>query len=292
MSDDIATLSARMAVLEAAEAARTVLFDYANAVDTRDWPGLRECFTPGAVMAMGPDEVSGADAIVEALRGMLPEGFLTQHLLVNPRVITNDGTHAVIESTIYYLHEGSGYEAVGWGTYRDTIVISNGRGHISRKEFTGLQHLPGSMARLSARIDHLETLEAARQATWRYANAVDGPDFDLLADAFTEDAVLMSRSGDKRGREAVLAYYRSALEAPIGRKHLLCNQEVEVSGPGAAIVRSYFAYTYAGDATSILGWGSYVDRVRIEGGVGRICEKRITIDASGEVAPGWATREK
>ena len=285
MTDE--NLARRLAVLEAGEAAREALFAYASAVDTRDWAALESCFTSDAVLVMGTSETHGASAIAASLRSMLPDDFITQHLLVNPRIVSNDGSTVVIESTIYYLHEGSGYEAVGWGNYRDTVDVQESRGRISRKEFTPSQHLPGSMARLSSRLERLELTEAARLATWRYANAVDGPDFDLLAEVFTDDAVLASRSGDKRGRDAVLAYYRGALEAPIARKHLLANQEVEIVSPSEAIVRSYFAYTYAGDSTSILGWGSYSDRVRMEDGVARISEKRITIDASGDVLPGW-----
>lgn len=289
--DTLDTLVARLAVLEAADASRTVLYDYAAAVDSRDWARLRACFTDDAVMAMGTDEIRGADSIVTSLRGMLPDEFVTQHLLVNPRVVSNDGTSVIVESTIYYLHDGTGFEAVGWGSYRDTLVIENGIGRIARKEFTPAQHLPGSIATVSKRIDRLDVMEAARRATWRYATAVDTADFELLSDTFTDDAVLRSRSGAKEGREAVIAYYAKALEAPMGRKHLLANQEVVVVGADEAIVRSYFAYTYAGDSTSVLGWGSYVDRVRIVDGIGRISEKHITIDASGDVAPGWATKE-
>lgn len=289
MTDAIQALAARVAALEAAETARNCLYDYAAAVDQRDWAALRSCFSDEAVMAMGASETAGADEIVASLRGMLPEGFITQHLLVNPRIVTNDGTTVVIDSTIYYLHEGKGFEAVGWGSYRDTIVVEGGHGRIQRKEFTPAQHLPGSVALVSSRVDRLETIEAARRATWKYANAVDGPDLELLREAFSEDAVLVSRSGAKEGREAVLAYYSKALEAPIGRKHLLTNQEVVVTGADEATVTSYFAYTYAGAGESVLGWGTYVDRVRVVDGEGVIVEKRITIDASGDVSPGWAT---
>mgnify|MGYP006282190229 CR=1 FL=1 len=289
MSTTLDQLAERVRVLEAAEVARSVMYDYAAAVDSRNWQALRHCFTDDATMVLGPNNTVGADAIVAALRDMLPEGFLTQHLLVNPRIASNDADTVVIDFTIYYLHEGSGYEAVGWGSYRDTVVIENGRGRIARKEFTPAQHLPGSIATVGGRVRRFEVAEAAREATWRYATAVDGPDLDLLRDVFTEDAVLVSRSGAKEGREAVLDYYSRALEAPIGRKHLLTNQQVDVTGPNEAVVSSYFAYTYAGDDTSVLGWGSYVDRVRVDNGVGRIVEKRITIDASGDVLPGWAT---
>mgnify|MGYP006266331057 CR=1 FL=1 len=291
MSLDVEALARRVAALEAAEAARACLYDYARTVDTRDWSGLRASFTDDAVMAMGPDETAGGDAIVASLQGMLPEAFITQHLIANPRVVANDGTTVVIDSTVYYLHEGTGFEASGWGSYRDTVVVTDGVGRIARKEFTPAQYLPGSIATAMARVRDLEVMDEARAATWRYATAVDTPDLDLLREVFTDDAVLASRSGAKEGRDAVIAYYAKALADPIGRKHLLANQHVEVVSPSEAIVHSYFAYTYAGDATSILGWGSYVDTVRIEDGIGRIAEKRITIDASGDVHPGWATKE-
>lgn len=287
----LVALAARVAALEAAELARAVLYSYAAAVDTRDWASLRACFADDAVMVMGSDETIGADSIVDSLRSMLPAEFITQHLLVNPTVVAHDGATVAIEATVYYLHEGTGYEGLGWGTYRNTVVVGEGHGVIARMEFVPAQHLPGSVGTVARRVQDLETVEAARQATWRYAQAVDGPDLDLLADVFTEDAVLVSRSGAKEGREAVIDYYRRALEAPVGRKHLLTNQDVELVAPGEAIVRSYFAYTYAGTQTSVLGWGSYVDTVRVVDGIGRIAEKRISIDASGDVHPGWASEE-
>ena len=289
---DLDTLALRVAQLEAGEAARAVLYDYARTVDSRDWPGLRACFAEDAIMAMGADETVGGDAIVDSLRGMLPDAFITQHLIVDPRIVSNDGATVVIDSTIYYLHEGTGYEASGWGSYRDTVHVIDGHARIVRKDFTPSQYLPGSIATVGRRVADLALMEQARAATWRYALAADAPDLDLLREVFSEDAVLRSRSGAKEGREAVLAYYAQALADPIGRKHLLTNQEVEVVGPAEAVVRSYFAYTYAGEATSILGWGSYVDRVRVEDGVARIFDKQITIDASGDVHPGWATKEQ
>lgn len=148
---------------------------------------------------------------------------------------------------------------------------------------------PEDVSALLARIERLETAEAARAASWRYARAVDGPDFDLLAGVFSEDAVLVTRKGPRQGRDAVVDYYRTALADPIGRKHFLVNQEVTWLEPGRALLESYFLYTYAGDDTSILGWGSYADRVRVIDGVGYIEEKRISIDVHADTRSGWAT---
>ena len=141
---------------------------------------------------------------------------------------------------------------------------------------------------LVARLERLETAELARAASWRYATAVDTPDLDLLATVFTEDAVLITSKGPRTGRDEVVAYYASALAAPVARKHFLVNQTVTPLGPGQALMESYFMYTYAGDDTSILGWGTYTDRVRVIDGVGYIEEKRISVDVHADTRVGWA----
>lgn len=287
--DVTAALVARLERLETLEAARECLYRYADGVDTRDWALLGSAFASDAVMAMPGVEVRGRDAIVEGLRGMLPPEFVTRHMIVNPRVEhTGPGT-ARVRSTIYYAHEGRGFEATGWGDYVDDVTVVDGVGEIVRKEFIPAQHLPGSHAGSAARLESLETAELAREATWRYATAIDGPDFDLLATAFTDDAVLVTRRGPREGREAILEYYRTALADPVTRRHFLVNQKVTGTGPGTALVESYFVYTFAGVDTSILGWGSYLDRVRIIDGVAYIEEKRITIDTHADVREGWAT---
>jgi uncharacterized protein (TIGR02246 family) len=141
---------------------------------------------------------------------------------------------------------------------------------------------------LKDRLARLEVAEAARAATWRYAIAVDTSDFDLLSDVFTEDAVLTTRQGPRQGRAEILAYYRKALADALGRKHFMLNQAVTPIGPDVAVVDSYFMYTFAGEDTSILGWGNYHDRVRVIDGVARIEEKRISIDVHADSRVGWA----
>jgi ketosteroid isomerase-like protein len=287
--DALETALRRLERLETLEAARSCLYRYAEGVDGRDWSLLASAFAEDAVLVMPGSEVVGRDAIVDGLRGMLPPEFVTRHLVVNPRVEYVGEGRARVHSTIYYAHEGSGFEATGWGDYVDEVAVLDGVGLITRKEFVPAQHLPGSHARAQARLDALETAELAREASWRYATAVDALDFDLLASAFTEDAVLVTRKGPREGRDAVIEYYRTALADPVARKHFLVNQKVTSSGPDTALLESYFLYTYAGADTAILGWGNYIDRVRVIDGVGYIEEKRISIDVHADIREGWAT---
>jgi uncharacterized protein (TIGR02246 family) len=287
-SVDVAALAARLERLEAAEAARAALYRYAEGADTRDWALMASAFAEDAVLTMPGTEVRGRDAIVASLRDMLPEGFVTRHLMVNPQVATVADGRAVLTSTVYYVHDGAGYEASGWGDYRDEVEVVDGVGLITRKEFTPAQHLPGNTATLTARLERLETAELAREASWRYATAVDSCDFDLLATVFTEDAVLTTRKGPRQGREAIVDYYRTALAEPLGRKHLLVNQTVTPLGPGTARLDSVFLYTYAGPDTSVIGWGNYVDEARVVDGVGYLTSKRISIDVHADSRVGWA----
>lgn len=285
---DLAALAERLERLETIEAARSALYRYAEGADTRDWALLGSAFSEDAVLQMPGTEVHGREQIVATLRGMLPDGFVTQHLLANPQATWSAPGRATVTATVYYLHEGSGYEATGWGRYVDEVTVVDGVGIITRKEFTPAQHLPGSVATVGSRVDALDAAERAREATWRYATAVDTVDFELLADAFTSDAVLTTSKGSRHGRETVVDYYRTALAASVDRRHFLVNQHVDVTGPAEATVTSSFVYTYAGADTSILGWGRYVDVVRVEDGTWRIASKTITVDVHADSRTGWA----
>ena len=286
---DVQALAARLERLETAEAARATLYRYAEGADTRDWALLGSAFADDAVLEMPGTQVHGREAIVASLRDMLPDPFVTRHLLVNQQVSLEGPGRATVRATVYYLHEGSGYEATGWGDYRDEVSVVDGVGLITRKVFTPAQHLPGSIARAVERLERLETAERAREASWRYAVAVDTPDLGLLAQVFAEDAVLTTRKGPRQGRDEIVAYYATALADPVARKHFMVNQTVTWIEPGVADMESYFIYTYAGEDTSILGWGTYHDRVRVIDGVGYIAQKRIAIDVHADTRSGWAT---
>lgn len=147
------------------------------------------------------------------------------------------------------------------------------------------------MSDLEARLERLETMEGARAASWRYAVAIDTRDFALLADVFTEDAVLTTRRGSRQGRDAIVDYYRTALADPVARKHFLTNQSATWLSVGEARLESYFLYTFAGADTSVLGWGTYIDRVLVADGVARIAEKTISVDVTADTRVGWATED-
>jgi uncharacterized protein (TIGR02246 family) len=170
----------------------------------------------------------------------------------------------------------------------DEITVTDGVGVITRKVFTPAQHLPGSVATVAGRLEQLESAELARAVSWRYAQAVDKPDLELLSGVFTEDAVLTTSKGTQQGRDNVVAYYAKALADPVQRKHFLVNQTVTPLGPDLVLLESYFMYTFAGNDTSMLGWGNYVDRIRIIDGVGYIEDKRITADVHADSRVGWA----
>ena len=285
---DLDALARRLERLETTEAARSALFAYAQAVDTRDWSMLGGVFSEDAVVEMPGLLLTGRTAIVEAMQGMLPTEFLTRHLIVNPQVTCTSPGRATVHATIYYTHEGTGFEATGWGDYTDEVTVTDGTGVITRKVFTPAQHLPGSVATLATRLEQLETAELARAVSWRYANAVDTPDFELLRSVFTEDAVLTTSKGSRTGRDQVIDYYETALVAPVKRKHFLVNQSITPLGPDVVLLESYFLYAFSGDDTSTIGWGNYVDRIQIIDGVGYIQDKRIAAEIHADSRIGWA----
>lgn len=287
-SIDLLALTQRLERLETTEAARSTLYTYAQAVDTRTWSILREVFSEDAVVEMPGLHLTGRDEIVKAMQDMLPSEFLTRHLIVNPQVTWTSPGRATVRATIYYTHEGSGFEATGWGDYTDEVIVTDGIGVITRKVFMPTVHLPGSVASLDTRLEQLETAELARAVSWRYANAVDTADFELLKTVFTEDAVLTTSKGSRTGREQVLDYYAGALVAPVQRKHFLVNQSITTLGPDLVQLESYFLYTFSGEDTSTLGWGNYVDRIQIIDGVGYIQDKRISADIHADSRVGWA----
>ncbi len=287
-SVDVSALASRLERLETIEAARDALYRYAEGVDTRDWAMLAAAFSEDGVLALPGSVLTGRSAIVDAARETLPPELITRHLVVNAQVAFVGPGRATARATVHYERAGAGLEAIGWGDYTADLAIVDGLGLITRMVFTPAHHVPGSLPAVAARLERLETIEAAREASWRYAAAVDGRDFDLLAAVFADDAVLTTRRGSRDGRDEIVAYYRNALADPVERKHFLVNQTATWLEPGLARLESYFLYTYAGDDTSILGWGTYVDRVRVLDGVGHIEEKRISIDVHADSRIGWA----
>jgi hypothetical protein len=143
------------------------------------------------------------------------------------------------------------------------------------------------------RLLRLEEIEAARDVTWRYARSVDEGDTRALAAVFAENARLISPSGDRRGREVIVDYYRQVLADPFIRRHLLANPRARWEEPGLVTITSDFAFVYLRGSSStevmdegeavVLGWGEYVDEVRVTDGVGEIAVKHMRRIGQGEV---------
>ncbi len=141
-----------------------------------------------------------------------------------------------------------------------------------------------------ARLERLETIEAARRASNRYALAVDTQDFELMETVFTADARLHLGGGREfSGRDAVVDFYRGRLDPNQQQKHFIVNNDVTWTAPGRVDMTSYLLFTGSGLDKSTLGWGTYIDRIEVIDGVGYIAEKTIIISMNADARVGWAT---
>jgi hypothetical protein len=52
-------------------------------------------------------------------------------------------------------------------------------------------------------------------------------------------------------------------------------------------IASYFVFTARADARSALGWGTYLDRIRVVDGRAGYEEKTITLHVGTDLATGW-----
>jgi hypothetical protein len=110
------TLEARIGELADQLAITDVLYQYATALDTRDWNLLRACFTADGVADYlefgGVNE--GRDAIVELCGGVLSGLDASQHLIANPRVVL-DGDRAT--ASCYFQAQHFLASPAGGNTY-------------------------------------------------------------------------------------------------------------------------------------------------------------------------------
>jgi uncharacterized protein (TIGR02246 family) len=139
------------------------------------------------------------------------------------------------------------------------------------------------------RLERLECVEAARGVLARYALACDAQDLSALADLFAEDCELEVPGRLCRGLDEVVAFYRQAFaDDPSRKSHFITNVKADWLGAGKVAVDSYFLYTAAGDASSVLGWGEYRDVVALAGKGSVFSRKSITIRRAVDVRDGWA----
>ncbi|MEV4999743.1 nuclear transport factor 2 family protein [Nocardioides sp. LML1-1-1.1] len=141
---------------------------------------------------------------------------------------------------------------------------------------------------LLARVARLEEAELARNLLHAYAEELDDPTPEAVADLFTEDGMLSVPAGDFTGRTGITAFYRDRLGPGSSEKrHFIMNVRTRSLGPGVVEVASYFVFTARDPDASGLGWGTYLDVVEVADGTARFRRKTITPHVSTDLARGW-----
>lgn len=147
---------------------------------------------------------------------------------------------------------------------------------------------------LEERLRELENIEAVRKLLAIYPKALDARDSNTLAQLFTRDArvVVVPWNLDMRGHKNVLdfflAYFQSDWKEP---RHHYTNEYVERAGSGYTAF-SYFHETLARGDQSVIGWGTWEDKIAFEDGRWKFAERVITIMALTPVDKGWAGPDK
>lgn len=145
------------------------------------------------------------------------------------------------------------------------------------------------LEQMSARLQRLEGIEAARGMYQVYAEVLDVPNADTVAALFTVDAVLHTPMGDYTGRQAIRDFYEMALAADTSlKRHFIVNPRVVTADAGLVRLVSYFMYVGRGDNASIIGWGTYDDTVDVTGPEPLFREKTIAVHVGTDLATGWA----
>lgn len=140
-----------------------------------------------------------------------------------------------------------------------------------------------------ARLRRLEHAEAARNLLHAYASELDDPTPEAVADLFTVDGVLEVPAGTFSGRAEIADFYRSRFDPATGTKrHFHTNVRTRHVADGVVEVASYFVFTGRPADASTIGWGQYVDRVRVVDGDARFEHKRIVPDVNTDLAAGWS----
>jgi ketosteroid isomerase-like protein len=134
---------------------------------------------------------------------------------------------------------------------------------------------------LIARLRKLEFVNAARDAINTYCLAVDVSDIDMLRTAFTEDAQLHGQyMGDRSGRDAILDYFKGALEAPMAhRKHYATNF-LTTGTDGDTVSATCYFFSYHGETDDLhVAWGRYEYQVLLKAdGSAAICDMTIILE--------------
>jgi hypothetical protein len=122
MSIDITTL------LDEREITRSI-FEFARAMDAREWDELHRIMTPDATAELGTGTLRGPAEVVASIRSFLDECGPTQHLIGNV-LVEVVGDLATSRSYVSDMHLGTGSKAhlsfSTLGDYHDSWALIDG----------------------------------------------------------------------------------------------------------------------------------------------------------------------
>jgi len=150
------------------------------------------------------------------------------------------------------------------------------------------------LQQLESRLEHLENVESIRSLLARYCKALDERDLEAMVPLWSRDAVLVVRpwslefNGAKAIEDFYAAYFKGAWIEP---RHNCANEHIEGSGDGYKAF-SYFHETLARDQHSVVGWGTWVDRLTRQDGVWRFARREINVMVLAPISRGWVGPDK
>ena len=141
---------------------------------------------------------------------------------------------------------------------------------------------------LAARLRRLEAFEAARDLGHDYAAAADTRELAPVLALFAPAAVRHSPRGGYSGHEQIAESYTAGwtLE-PSRKRHFVTNTRLGLEADGTVASSAYFFLLGRGTGRSVIGWGTYEDRIDVSGERPVFTEKRITLLMSTDLATGW-----
>jgi ketosteroid isomerase-like protein len=122
-------------------------------------------------------------------------------------------------------------------------------------------------AALETRVGELEDRLAITDVLYQYGTALDGRDWDVLRDCFTDDAVCdyLEFGGVNEGKDVIVALCSGVLSGLDASQHLVGNPRVVLDGDRAT-ASCYFQaqhmLTSPGGGNTYLVGGRYDDRLR------------------------------
>jgi hypothetical protein len=124
----------------------------------------------------------------------------------------------------------------------------------------------------------LAEMQTAQGVLYDYVMAVMRRQPASVAALWGPGGTLTAATGLYRGRDEIAGYFATHFAAdPRARSHIIGPQRVEWVRPGLVRIRSAFSVTAPGPGT-LLGWGTYDDRIEVAGEVATFASKTIHVE--------------